>query len=175
MGVFTGTSSGLADFEIQSDYGLQLEAGSRGLEIHPRTYYPKGDQNFPPFVNMTTIGCRLQHHENQSKMYNTEYENAIVYGRPLFSIMKEKGDLDKHLESILRRMVLRKSKEDDVSDWSQDLEACLSISATRVQMGMASVAVVSDLVAKGYANLIGIAADNLANFAYLLDPVCAPV
>jgi hypothetical protein len=84
--------------------------------------------------------------------------------------MHAKKALDPNLETILRRLLLSKGKGE--FDWTEERESWLSVLATRVQMGSTKLSVVSNLVAKGYANLAGVT-DNFATFAYMPDPVCA--
>ena len=139
------------------------------MQNAPRKFYEKGSRTFSPFTTFTTIGCQLpvcgDEEENNFQM---EYKNAVAYGRPLFSIMQTNSDLEDKLPRILRRVVLQSGP----NDWMKDRLSCLSILGTRVQMGSTSTAVVSDLVAKGYANLVDLT-DDAAKFVYPTDPFCA--
>jgi hypothetical protein len=91
----------------------------------------------------------------------SEYENSIPYGRPLFVKMLEDGQLEGKCESILDRLLLGATQKEIVG--SQMIESRLSVLATRVQMGSTRIDMVSKLVAKGYANLTGVTA-NFATF-----------
>jgi hypothetical protein len=103
--------------------------------------------------------------ENQS-----DYEKSIPYGRPLFAILHAKKVLEDKIDTILSRLLLDTGKQG--FDWTKQPESLLSVLATRVQMGSTKLSVVSNLVAKGYANLTGVT-NNFATFAYMPDPVCA--
>ncbi|KAG7373907.1 hypothetical protein IV203_013002 [Nitzschia inconspicua] len=123
---------------------------------------------------LTTIGCQAQVMRSTKVSANngTEYNNAIIYGRPLFSIMNDHGHLEAKLPNILRRMLLSPGGGKGEVNWEKNLNAWFSILATRVQMGITSTSVASNLVAKGYANLTHVSPD-FAHFTYLPDPVCA--
>lgn len=58
-------------------------------------------------------------------------------------------------------------------NYSFKQDACLSILATRVQMGQTSTKTASDLVAKGYANLVHFSGQYVAKIDCFPDPVCA--
>jgi hypothetical protein len=60
-----------------------------------------------------------------------------------------------------------------VSRWDCKLESCLSILATRVQMGQMSTETAYLLVSKGYANLVGFSNPGKVQICYFPDPVCA--
>ena len=173
VAVFTGTSSGLTNFDIESDHDLvrRHNVDSRGMGGKQRDFIKKGGEVFPHFVRLTTMGCQLQQ-STDSDEGDSDYERSIAYGRPLFTIMDRQGDLPGLLPNILRRMMLEKGKDGTVSGIGEDLKAWLSILATRVQMGVTTVAIASDLVKKGYANLTHVSRD-FAYFTYFPDPVCA--
>ncbi|KAG7361916.1 hypothetical protein IV203_025582 [Nitzschia inconspicua] len=152
VAVFTGTSSGLTNFEIEKDHLFLPAVKSRGMD-DGMTLRPKGSALFPHFVMLTTIGCQIQLREVTTGPHSTEYHDAIIHGRPLFSIMNDHGDLEAKLPNILRRMLLFRGGEKENVNWGMNLNSWFSILATRVQMGITTIAVASDLVAKGYANL----------------------
>ena len=168
VAVFTGTSPALENYKIHSDTSITPVSDSRRMQSLPRKFYKKGSRTFSPFTTFTTIGCQLHVCGNEDNNSQTEYEKAVAYGRPLFSIMQANSDLDRKLPKILRRMVL----QSEPNDWLKNRLSCLSVLGTRVQMGSTSRAVVSDLVAKGYANLVDLT-DDAAKFIYPTDPVCA--
>ncbi|KAG7339412.1 hypothetical protein IV203_025411 [Nitzschia inconspicua] len=174
VAVFTGTSSGLTNFEIETDQQIVQQVNSRGLgDEDTMSLRPKGSILFPHFVMLTTIGCQVQVNRSaKSGSNHSEYNNAIIHGRPLFSIMNDRGDLEAKLPNILRRMLLLHGGEKGKVSWDMNINGWFSILATRVQMGITSIAVASDLVAKGYANLTHVSPD-FAHFTYLPDPVCA--
>ncbi|KAG7339461.1 type III restriction enzyme [Nitzschia inconspicua] len=171
VAVFTGTSCGLTYFDMEMDHKLIPYQSSRGMGDSWVTI-SKGSTVFPSFVMLTTIGCQIQLKQVTTGPHSTEYDDAIIHGRPLFSIMNDHGDLEAQLPNILRRMLLLHDGEKGKVDWENNLNAWFSILATRVQMGITTIAVASDLVAKGYANLIHLSPD-FAHFTYLPDPVCA--
>ncbi|KAG7367724.1 hypothetical protein IV203_030395 [Nitzschia inconspicua] len=172
VAVFTGTNSGLANFAMETDREIEPPSSSRRMNGDWKLM-PKGSILFPHFVMLTTIGCQFQINRTlKSSSDCSEYNNAIIHGRPLFSIMNDHGDLEAKLPNILRRMLLFRGGEKGKVNWEMNLNAWFSILATRVQMGITSIAVASDLVAKGYANLTHVS-PGFAHFTYLPDPVCA--
>ncbi|KAG7339621.1 hypothetical protein IV203_025335 [Nitzschia inconspicua] len=171
VAVFTGTSCGLTYFDMEMDRKLIPYQSSRGLGDSWVTI-SKGSTVFPSFVMLTTIGCQIQLKQVTTGPHSTEYDDAINHGRPLFSIMNDHGGLETQLPNILHRMLLLHGGEKEGVNWENNLNAWFSILATRVQMGITSIAVASDLVAKGYANLTHVSPD-FAHFTYLPDPVCA--
>ncbi|KAG7372932.1 hypothetical protein IV203_033656 [Nitzschia inconspicua] len=171
VAVFTGTNSGLANFEMEADREVGPSSSSRRMNGDLKVM-PKGSTVFPHFVMLTTIGCLVQLRQFTNGPYTTEYDEAIIHGRPLFSVMKHGGQLDDNLPNILCRMLLSDGSGKVEVDWEKNLNAWFSILATRVQMGITSIAMASNLVANGYANLTHVSAD-FAQFTYLPDPVCA--
>ncbi|KAG7375070.1 hypothetical protein IV203_014165 [Nitzschia inconspicua] len=172
VAVFTGTNCGLANFAIETDRKVELPSSSRRMDGDWKLM-PKGPTVFPHFVMLTTIGCQVQINRSpKSSSDCSEYKNAIIHGRPLFSIMNDHGDLEAKLPNNLRRMLLFRGGEKGKVDSEMNLNTWFSILATRVQMGITSITLASDLVAKGYANLTHVA-PNFAHFTYLPDPVCA--
>ena len=172
VAVFTGTSLELTKSDMESDHDLFRPCeDSRGMGGKQRDFIKKGNEAFPHFVRLTTMGCQLQERPDSDEGVS-DYKRSIAYGRPLFTIMDRKGDLPGLLPNILRRMMLEKGKDGTVSGIGEDLKAWLSILATRVQMGVTTVAIASDLVKKGYANLTHVSRD-FAYFTYFPDPVCA--
>ncbi|KAG7345905.1 hypothetical protein IV203_004972 [Nitzschia inconspicua] len=173
VAVFTSTSCTLTTVDIASDKEIVSDEWSSSVSEDKHTYKPTGSTMFPHFVTLTTIGCQIQAKRAMTGSRNhTEYDDAIVHGRPLFSIMNDHGSLDVNLPYILRRMLFSAGDMDGRVKWESNLKAWLSILGTRVQMGNTSYAVVSDLVAKGYANLMHLSSD-FAPFNFPSDPVCA--
>ncbi|KAG7339796.1 type III restriction enzyme [Nitzschia inconspicua] len=171
VAVFTGTSCGLTNFDMEMDRKLIPYQSSRGMGDSWVTI-SKGSTVFPPFVMLTTIGCQIQLKQATTGPHSTEYDDAIIHGRPLFSLMNDHGHLEAQLPNILHRMLLLRGGENEGVNWENNLNAWFSILATRVQMGITTIAVASDLVAKGYANLTHVS-PGFAQFTYLPDPVCA--
>jgi hypothetical protein len=170
IAVFSGTSSAILNYSIKTDLlkdsELEKISPSRGLEDE-QFFYSRGSRTFEPFFTLTTMAVLKPKEEipNQS-----DYEKSIRYGRPLFAKMHEKNELEEKIETILRRLLLDTGK--DGFEWTQHTQSLLSVLATRVQMGSTNISVVSSLVARGYANLVGVTT-NTATFAYMPDPVCA--
>ncbi|KAG7339350.1 hypothetical protein IV203_025579 [Nitzschia inconspicua] len=171
VAVFTGTNSGLAIFAIEADRKVEPSLSSRKMDGDWKLM-PKGSILFPHFVMLTTIGCLAQRRQVTDDQIATEYSEAIIHGRPLFFVMKLDKKLDVNLPNILLRMLLLDGSAMGEVHWENNLNTWFNILATRVQMGITSIAVTSDLVAKGYANLTHVSPD-FAHFTYLPDPVCA--
>jgi hypothetical protein len=175
IGVFSGTSSAIMNYTIQTDLlkddDLEEVPPSRELQDDDN-YYLRGLRTFEPFVTLTTMAVLKPTNESQNLSCDeTDYAKSIRYGRPLFAVMHENTDLRENIDTILGRLLLQTRKK-EVLDWTQRPESMLSVLATRVQMGSTNLSVVSELVAKGYANLTGVTT-NFATFAYMPDPVCA--
>jgi hypothetical protein len=169
IGVFSGTSSAILNYTIQTDFlkdsELQKVPPSRGLKDN-KDFYSRGLRTFEPFFTLTTMAVLKPTKEipNQS-----DYDKSIHLGRPLFVIMYENKVLEEKTETILRRLLLDTGREG--FDWTKHTESWFSVLATRVQMGATNVNLASNLVAKGYANLTGVT-NNTASFTYMPDPVC---
>ncbi|KAG7365552.1 DUF2075 domain containing protein [Nitzschia inconspicua] len=173
VAVFASTSCTMTTVDIASDKEIVPDEWSSSVLGDKHTYIPTGSTMFPNFVTLTTIGCQIQAKRAiTSSLNHTEYDDAIVHGRPLFSIMNDHGSLDVNLPYILRRMLFSAGNMDQLVKWESNLKAWLSILGTRVQMGNTSFAVASDLVKKGYANLMHLSSD-FAPFTFPPDPVCA--
>jgi len=176
VAVFTGTNAELRNFQFENDHTIAgTIAPSRELSVKKVGFRPKGMQSFSHFVQMTTIGCKLSFLNKASESESeseSEYVKAIFYGRPLFATMQSKGDMtEDKLSTILGRMLLVTYGENQ-KDWKKHESTWLNILGTRVQMGQTTVSIASDLVARGYANLIA-CTDRTATICYLPDPVCA--
>jgi hypothetical protein len=171
VAVFSGKSSAILNYAIQTDLlkdGELLEVPpSRGLKDEDN-FYSRGMKTFKPFFTLTTMAVLKP--KNNEIPNQSEYEKSIHYGRPLFAIMHEQTDLNEKIETILKRLLLDTGKEG--YDCTKHPDSMLSVLATRVQLGSTNLSVVSDLVAKGYANLTGVT-NNFATFVYMPDPVCA--
>jgi hypothetical protein len=170
--VFASTTSSLSNF--YPDERLVRPLSTRSLKGQ---YLPSGEHLPLPFYQTTTIGCFLSiNSANVSRTVESseyactdcEYNHAIPYGRPLFAKMAENSQLEDHLDTVLGRMLLS-----DYKDWESKKESCLSILATRVQMGQTSTQIASRLIAKGYANLVDFSDSKIAQICYVTDPVCA--
>jgi hypothetical protein len=157
---FAGTTASLSGFRFENDDSLQSSRASREWEPDEGKLYKMGTEFFPVFTQTTTIGCIAKTDEG------SEYERAIRYGRPLFAIMEENGALSSKTINVLGRMLLSEKK------WDENLSACLSVLATRVQMGQTTFKIASDLVSKGYAILTSVSTGT-ARVCFMPDPVCA--
>jgi len=181
-----GTNSKLANFFPEKDE-MKSSASSRYYLDNPSIeYYNIEDRPFDPFepfFTFRTQGCFSERHAPSKlpdqKSYQTEYQRMIRFSRPLFALLYKEDKLDNDVEyDIARKIVLG-----GTSRWFNDRMACLSVLATRVQMGAASSSVVSELVSRGYAHLtffqnksnVDSYIPNLASFAFLPDPVCARI
>ena len=167
VALFTGTTSQLAN------YYRDPPESKYSRDADDRSYEVKGTALYPPFFDFCTVGCLKPKFSSSLNKYESEYHQAIPYGRPLFAAMQLKNKLDdRMLSTVLQRMLLSTGE-----NYFSDRKACLSVLATRVQMGQTSFRVASDLVAKAYATLTDftMAEDvgEVAQFCYLPDPVCA--
>jgi hypothetical protein len=174
VAVFAGTNSALANFYKEPEK-TQNSRDPKVIE-----YHDKGTKLYEPFFDICTIGCMA---DVALPKKPTDYERAIPYGRPLFALMYDRGELDRKREhAILQRMLLSQRE----GEWEKHKPALLSVLATRVQMGQTSSSVVSTLVSMGYANLTYFQRSNpiinnvkeedareLADFCYFTDPVCS--
>ncbi|CAB9505287.1 expressed unknown protein [Seminavis robusta] len=136
---------------------------------HWGEYWMDGSERYPPFFQLHTMGCLLKKHR-QNKADNTEFDESVAYGRPLFAKMGERRLLhDESQVDILKRLVL--SHEED---WRKRADSCFSVLATRVQMGQTSFNIASELVSRGYAVLQNLDMEQrVAEICHLPDPVCA--
>jgi hypothetical protein len=168
VAVFAGTTSGLSNY--YPDRNLVSLLASRDFK---RMFLPRGKELPLPFYQTSTIGCYLpiKLAEDSDTGAYTEYDRAVPYGRPLFAVLaaaKDNSNLANRLGIVLGRMLLFKPKS-----WEKAEDSCLSILATRVQMGQTSTKTASRLVSRGYANLVGFSDSNVAQICYFPDPVCA--
>ncbi len=173
VAIFTGTTSKLTHFYKEPP----MSSTSRDSGNGP--YHAVGTALCKPFHDICTIGLLATPRSGGSGLgarIRDEYENAIPCGRAFFALMHKKKPLSKSkLENVLSRMLLGVD-----ADWTENLEACLSILGTRIQMGQASASLASDLVAKGYAILSHYAVptsqqphNNFARLSFATDPICA--
>jgi len=98
---------------------------------------------------------------------------AIPYGCPLFALLQKEKLLTKEQEkSILKRLLLAEK-----GDWKESLPSCFSILGTCMQMGQVYFHLASTVVARGYACLTHLSADNfdghVADIRFFTDPVCS--
>jgi hypothetical protein len=170
VAVFAGTTSNLANFFPDESLVSTFSSRDVDVEDNVRNFLPGGKQLPLPFYQTTTIGCCLIFNSAQESVpaAKSEYEKAVPYGRPLFSKMAENTLLERRLGKVLSRMLLSY-----VEEWESNQESCLSILATRVQMGQTSTDVASRLVSRGYASLVGFSDCKVAQICYHPDPVCA--
>ena len=168
VAVFAGTTSRLTNFyrEMESSYSSRNFSQSSSYRGGPKLY--------DPFYDLCTIGIfSMDIDDDASASDKSEFERAIPFGRPLFAMMQKQSLLDEVAEcGILKRMLL------GGKDWQKNNKPCLSILATRVQMGQTSMDITSDLVAYGYANLTHYegseySGDQVAQMCFFPDPVCA--
>eukprot|EP00980_Cylindrotheca_fusiformis_P021216 scaffold8156_cov101-Cylindrotheca_fusiformis.AAC.2 len=170
LGVFAGTNGDLRNFRGRDMLPEAPNApDSRDLHVS-REFYERGKRRFDEFFSLTTIGC-LRNVSQFSKS-DSEYEQSIRYGRPLFATMQQddKTLLPNLIEPVAKRMLL--IARNPKLNWRDSTASCISILGTRVQMGQASIDISSSLVARGYANLVGVG-DTSATICFPTDPVCA--
>jgi hypothetical protein len=186
VAVFTGTSTSIADFRFERDDAQIFRPVSVSDVLSSRDCRPrekveevheKGGQFFPMFTNTTTIGCLAKSTRSspQEDSSDGSYKRAIPYGRPLFAVLDQDGSLDDTepfgvLMSILGRML--QVTRTNCEEWKENDVSWLSVLATRVQVGQTSCEVASQLVTRGYANLLGVSAMQV-RITYMPDPVCA--
>jgi len=200
VALFSGTTASLANF-FPDESIVSIISSRMGIKdkVDIRKFLPSGRELPPPFFQTTTIGCLTYKSKGKSDtVTQTDYDHAVPYGRPLFAKMAESSSLENRLDTVLSRMLLieedsrKKLLKDDTErnpletkakenpsekdfkwNWESNKESCLSILATRVQMGQTSTEIASRLVSKGYANLVGFSTRNVAEICYHTDPVCA--
>lgn len=164
--------------EFSASHGLgttmwrdQLPVVSRDNPLLVKEYHDSDYKFNPPFFLTRTMGscCRLLNED----LISSEFARAVYYCRPLFAVMAKAGILDDNISTTLRRMLLL---EDKVLEWEQHRSTVINCLATRVQMGQPNMAVSSELVAKGFAQLSGYShlSDSFScRLSYLPDPVCS--
>ena len=166
--VFAGTNTSLANYY---DEPMKQSTSSRDAGIH----YNEGNKLYPPFYEITTTGLVARTNGSQVGCINgnlSEFDVAVLYGRPLFARMHLKGELKCSLGQILLRM---KGGVRDRSNDAVSLQQDFAVLATRLQLGQVPFDFASRLVASGYAHLTYFAPARtaVAEIAYLPDPVCA--
>ncbi len=139
VAVFTGTTSRLTNFFAEPK-------GSTFSRDANANYFDKGTVLNDPFYDLFTVGIFAN--DFPKNHGQTEYEQAIPYGRPLFALVHQKGELtDDALFNILHRMLL----SSPLTSWMENLASCVSILGARIQMGPTSASLASELVSKGTA------------------------
>ena len=173
VAVLAGTTTSLTNFfpEVEAQSSDTRVLNTKGA------YFEKGETPFDPFFMFRTMGCLANHPDVRTpqSMSESEYDNMIRYGRPLFAAMhKEKRLGNNEIFEIANKIIL--------GDMTMPLASCLSVLGTRIQMGQTSVAMVSRLVSKGYAHLTSFQqapkrsdVPSKATFTFLPDPVCARI
>ena len=173
VAVLAGTTTSLTNFfpEVEAQSSDTRVLNTEGA------YFEKGETPFDPFFMFRTMGCLANHPDVRTpqSMSESEYDNMIRYGRPLFAAMhKEKRLGNNEIFEIANKIIL--------GDMTMPLASCLSVLGTRIQMGQTSVAMVSRLVSKGYAHLTSFQqapkrsdVPSKATFTFLPDPVCARI
>eukprot|EP00980_Cylindrotheca_fusiformis_P031601 scaffold26664_cov191-Cylindrotheca_fusiformis.AAC.1 len=172
MAVFTGTNGGLRNYRALEPLPLDQSSPSRQRQMSAKkTFYNRGSKIFEEFFSMTTIGC-LRKGNNKSTAFSSEFNKSTLYGRPLFAAMEGDNKLDeKTMIAIAERMLLIRDDENWTMEDSKK-DSWMSILGTRVQMGRTSIDISSSIVARGYANLVGVTKDS-AQISFPPDPVCA--
>ena len=190
-----GTNSKLADFFPEKEEKKSNATSSRYLKDEPSEQYynypsdAKTHEQFQPYFILRTQGCLSERYDDDPSSHlssgqddspeQTEYQRMIRFSRPLFALLYNRKMLDSDVEfDIAKKIILGKT-----TSWTDDRRSCLSVLATRVQMGATSTSVVSDLVSRGYAHLTFFQnksdqdsdIPSLASFAFLPDPVCARI
>jgi Bacterial TniB protein len=168
--VFAGTNSSLANFYNEPPL---ISGSSRGPA--EATFFNCALKQYKPLYDLCTVGCCKDH---GSTPRETDFDKAVPYGRPLFTLMQRKDSLKAAMPAILKRMLLSQSP----SQWTSNIPALLSILATRFQMGQTAASIVSTLVSNGYGNLTSFTLletgkdehnHGIAEFCYFTDPVCS--
>jgi hypothetical protein len=175
VGVFAGTTLKLANYRfvnIFSSNDYYVSISSRDVKRY--TFKPPGERLPVPFHQTTTIGCclRTTKSNRESATAATDYDRAVPYGRPLFAKMAEHFHLENRMCIILGRMLLSNVISYG-EKWTDTPESCLSILATRVQMGQTSMKTATELVSGGYVNLTGFSGLSGVRICCQTDPVCA--
>jgi hypothetical protein len=168
VAVFAGTTASLSNFRNGDDDDILGSPTTSRDWTESTERYDKGVKYFPVFSMTTTIGCLAATVDSTTEA-TSDYHRAIPYGRPLFALLHKSSPLDesKNLTAILGRMLQSSNEE-----WMESDPALLSVLATRVQMGQTTFEFASKLVARGYANLLGVS-DESAHITYMPDPVCS--
>ena len=86
VAVFTGTSTKLRNFKILDDLEDKV-TDSRDARVKlDDEFYDRGMKEFEAFYMTTTIGS-LGKEPGSTMSYNSEYSEAVPFGRPLFAAM----------------------------------------------------------------------------------------
>ena len=168
VAVFSGTSTALVN------YFKEPRESSTSRDAGTKKYYEEGKLLYPAFIHFSTGGLFRPETAPTVPNGNTDYFNAIPYGRPLFPALNGKtGPSAANEEKILERMLLGF----DHDEWKSDDGSWLSLVGTRFQLGSVPLGFVSRMVSRGYANLsqFGFYDDTspLVSHNFIVDPVCA--
>jgi len=161
VAIFSGTTSSLANFFKEPP---EATTSRDGIIV-----YRGGKDLYAPFYDICSIG--IFGNASISKRFESEYENAVLYGRPLFALLQLKDQLTVASEmGILTRMLLGHD-----SRYVQQLSSCYSILGTRVQLGHVTFELASAVTSRGYAGLTYFSAKygDIAHNCFFPDPVCA--
>jgi hypothetical protein len=170
--VFAGTDSALANFYNEPPCTFSYSRGPTSAVKFFNCVW----KQYKPLYDLCTVGCCYKDHGSTPS--ETDFDKAVPYGRPLFTLMHGKDILKAAMPAILKRMLLSQSP----AQWTSNIPAVLSILATRFQMGQTEASIASTLVSKGYGNLtsfISLETDKdehdhvIAEFCYVTDPVCS--
>lgn len=164
VAVFAGTTSALTNYFKETRHTTTSRDAVR-------EYHSSGTQLYEPFIHLATTGIfasgKLDLHREMltgGDDESNEYRVAIDYGHPLFAVLQQESSISTAHECvILFRMLLSRI------DWFHENISCLSILATRVQMGQTSSTVASELVQCGYVTLTSFSVeDGVTHISHLL-------
>jgi hypothetical protein len=170
--VFAGTDSALANFYNEPPFSPGYSRGPTSAVKFFNCVW----KQYKPLYDLCTVGCCYKDHGSMPS--ETDFDKAVPYGRPLFTLMHRKDILKAAMPAILKRMLLSQSP----AQWTRNIPAVLSILATRFQMGQTAASIASTLVNKGYGNFTSFTSletgkderDHvIAEFCYVTDPVCS--
>ena len=170
VAVFTGTTSKLANFFVESP----ISQFSRSPNI--QEYYEDGKELYNPYFQLCTTGIlqKKWNEVNETDKYkksDCDFRRAVGYGRPLF-VHLNWMEFEERIIAICQRMLLLTDANNGA--WTPDSH--FSILGTRVQFGQTHFHLASKLVSHGYALLTWFDAASEANVARICfqpDPVCA--
>ena len=165
VGVFTGTTSKLANFYLEQRT-TEYSRGSGGY------YEEDGHDLYEPFFMLSTTGIMATYDSNTTdNETDGNFAPGSQYGRPLFGLMDFSNDEgSERYYQICRRMLLQSGE----NLWSD--ESYFSLLGSRVQFGQTNMRIASELVSSAYALLIHF--DYKSNIAFINfppEPVCARI
>ena len=177
VAVFAGTTLKLSNF-------YKMDPPPTGLSRSERATYKNYDKDdaaaerdkipYLPFFELHTISC-LRHLSTPKEKSMNEFEQAVMYGRPMFAYYQSQNALDPFKKFVfMKRLVL------STTDFAENNLACYSVLGSRVQMGtLTSFGDTITVISSGYACLTDFrpVSENISGpqafTAFLPDPFCA--